>query len=487
MMLEILGTRIIAPYFGSSIYVWSSLIAVTLSALAVGYWFGGFLADTKPHIQFLLWIVLLTGIFIAIIPLLQHEVVETFISLGLRIGTLSSSIILFSPPLVLLGMVIPYVLKLQTSEFRKLGITAGKVYAISTIGGIFGTLLCGFYLIPNVSLKWIMFSLAVGLVLVASIGWFLNRRVFSFFLSMVITVSTLIWTSLATDTMQLSSGVLVHQTDSLYGQLRVIDKKALRIFTIDGIPQTIVEKSMLEHSYKGYSLEHKNFIELLPFYHPEGKSALLVGLGGGLDVFILKQYDIHCDAVEISPEVVDIARKYFDFDGTVATQDGRHFVMACKKLYDFIILDTFAGDALPFHLMSQEMFENVKDILTADGILLVNSIGYIEGKHSALTWSLYKTIRSVFENIHLYPVEMDEDLFNIRFFASDNELRLDEEKMAAEISGIRYVDIYELRRSRLDYPETGPIILTDDHNPSELWWAETSMALRKLSFDFLSN
>ena len=484
MMVEILGTRLIAPHFGSSIYVWSSLITVTLSALAVGYWFGGFLADKKPRIQFLLWIVLLTGIFIAIIPLLIDLVVEGCIMLGLNIGAICSSIILFSPPLFLLGAVIPYVLRLQAHEFRKLGITAGKVYAISTLGGVCGTLLSGFYLIPNFSLRWTVSSLAIVLMLLAGIGWLLNRRVFPFLLSILISVLIVILTALGAAP---PSGEIVYQTESFYGQLRIVDNKEMRILTIDGIPQTIVHKDAIESLYKGYSWEHQNFVELLPFYHPEGKNALLIGLGGGLDFRIMKLYDICCDAVEISPEVVDIARNYFGFDGTVAIQDGRHFVMACKGSYDFVIQDTFAGDVLPFHLMSQEMFKSVKNILTSNGIFLVNYIGYIKGEHSALTWSLYGTIRSVFENIHMYPVEMDDDLFNIRFFASDNELRLNEERMAAELSGIRYVDIYELKQSRIDYSQTSTTILTDDHNPSELWWAETSMTLRRKSSEFLSN
>lgn len=177
MIIEILGTRIIGPFFGVSLFVWTSLITVTLLALAAGYFAGGALADKKPHPVFLYSLILLAGLSLLLIPLLKNWVLKNVTAWGVRWGSLVGAFILFFLPLFFLGMIAPYLVKLYTREADKIGRTAGRLYAVSTVGSVMGTLVTGFYLIPHFSLNEILFLVGWGLILLSGGFW-----VFKFFL-----------------------------------------------------------------------------------------------------------------------------------------------------------------------------------------------------------------------------------------------------------------------------------------------------------------
>lgn len=162
LVIEILGTRILAPFYGSTIFVWSSLISITLAFLALGYFLGGKIVDKKPDINLLYWIIFIAGIAILIIPKIDKFVLLKTDFLGLRFGPLISSFILFSIPLFLLGMVSPFAVRIKTKIVDKVGVTAGNLYAISTLGCLAGGLLTGFYFVPSFSVKSIV--VGVGLI-----------------------------------------------------------------------------------------------------------------------------------------------------------------------------------------------------------------------------------------------------------------------------------------------------------------------------------
>ncbi len=160
MILELLGTRIIGPFYGVSLYVWSSLIAVTLIALALGYFLGGMLADRYPAVR-LTHVILVSAITTVIIPFLSGPVLRATDSFGLRAGAFASALLLFTLPLTALAMVGPYVIKRATRDLSGVGTVAGSVYAISTVGSVAGTLLLGFFLLPMFGTRAIIFSLSL--------------------------------------------------------------------------------------------------------------------------------------------------------------------------------------------------------------------------------------------------------------------------------------------------------------------------------------
>ena len=166
MVIELLGTRLIAPFYGASLYVWSSLISVTMIALAIGYFVGGHWADRAQRTGLSL-IIALAALFTLLIPWATRPVLLATDPLGLRGGAFVSSLVLFFPSLTLLGMVSPFAIKLATSQLDDVGTRSGSIYAVSTLGSVVGTLLLGFFLFPWVGSRQILVSLGLLLFVLA--------------------------------------------------------------------------------------------------------------------------------------------------------------------------------------------------------------------------------------------------------------------------------------------------------------------------------
>ncbi|MGD8884305.1 MAG: fused MFS/spermidine synthase, partial [Gammaproteobacteria bacterium] len=147
MAIEVMGSRVIGPFFGVSLFVWTSLITVTLVALSLGYAFGGYLADRYSSPKYLYSIIMVAGALTLLVPMLQAPVLKLCAPLGLRTGAFISTLILFGPALFLLGCVSPYLVKIAASQLRNLGAVVGGLYALSTIGSTAGTVITGFLLV----------------------------------------------------------------------------------------------------------------------------------------------------------------------------------------------------------------------------------------------------------------------------------------------------------------------------------------------------
>jgi len=158
MALEIAGSRILAPYFGNSLSVWGSLIGVVLTGLSLGYYLGGRLADRNPNFRTFSLIMFYAGIFILFIPFVSSQVLNLIanLDLGERFSSLLATTLMLAFPTVMLGMVSPYAIKLSTKNLNKLGNVAGNLYALSTLGSIFGTFFSVFYLVPELGVKTIL-------------------------------------------------------------------------------------------------------------------------------------------------------------------------------------------------------------------------------------------------------------------------------------------------------------------------------------------
>ena len=168
--MEIVASRVLAPYFGNSIYVWGSLISVFLLALSIGYYYGGVLADKSPSFKSLSVVILCASLFILIIPVIYIPVSIYIVDLNLefRFSVLLACNVLFLIPSILMGMIAPYVIKLNATELKKIGHTAGSVYSVSTLGSIGGALVVSFFLIPMIGTRSIIY-LSGGILLFTSI------------------------------------------------------------------------------------------------------------------------------------------------------------------------------------------------------------------------------------------------------------------------------------------------------------------------------
>jgi MFS family permease len=172
MGLELVGSRMLAPYFGNSIFVWGSLISVFLIALSGGYFIGGKISDRLPRLWFLGGIILVSGFLVIILPFVYNWVNSIIFErdFGYKWNPLLASIALFLIPSLGMGMVSPYVIRLCAKKLETIGNLAGKIYAISTVGSIVGTLGTAFFLIPLWGTKTNLFiiggvQMLVGLVI----------------------------------------------------------------------------------------------------------------------------------------------------------------------------------------------------------------------------------------------------------------------------------------------------------------------------------
>lgn len=483
MVIEVLGSRVIGPFFGVSLFVWTSLITVTLVALAIGYALGGRLADRRDSPAVLYLIVLASGVFVLAIPLLQMAVLKACVGLGLRAGSLVSATLLFGPALFLLGCVSPFLVRLVAREMHNLGRTVGGLYALSTAGSFVGTVATGFYLIGELGVSHI-FLLAGTLLVALGAGYFLIfRRQWA--VAAILPLPLLMVPASTLPVRTLSDGTVasvIEKRDSFYGNLRVVDyryeNKQVRELAIDGLIQGGIDM------HNGLSVYEYNYLlEFLPrALHPSGRKSLVIGLGAGV---IPRWYDargIETEVVDIDPEVVRMARTHFKFPEhiPVHVEDARYFLTRTTSHYDYIVLDVFNGDTTPGHLLSREAMQLIEARLKTEGVLAINLMGSLD-RENFMTASVVKTLQSVFEQVQIYPLiaetaaEKNGNLVIIAYRGSPRET--DRTIYAREPIHILAREVVDHALiNRFSFPSGTPAtLLTDDFNPidlRDLWMKE---------------
>lgn len=500
MVIEVLGSKVIGPVFGVSLFVWTSLITVTLIALAVGYAAGGSISDRKASPDYLYGIILAAGLLVLIIPFIKSTVLKGFQPLGLRMGALASSTILFGPPLFLLGCVSPYIIKVSAKELKNIGRTVGVFYSISTVGSFVGTVVTGFFLIAYVSVSTI-FNV-VGMILIAlSLCYFiLFRKKWLFLFLILILLPLILFPSNKLKSATLANGIRIaeiYNKDTFYGNLKVVEMTyettRYRELLIDGQPQGGID---MKNGLSLYAYQY--FLEFLPYsFHPGGGRCLVIGLGAGIIPMWYETMGIKTDVLDISEDVASIAKRYFGFrnTGRIIIQDARYFLNTTLDRYDYIILDVSRGDTTPSHIMSLESFKLLKKTLADGGILGINLGGSLKYK-TFMTASVMKTLEEEFTYVRAYPLfvpEKGDGIGNVIIIASDwalPPLDTDIFDRYAVHPEVRLMMNAYLGRTFRFPPGTEAIVLTDDYNPAdvfELWYKEKDREaiLHDIYFDLL--
>ncbi len=485
MILELLGTRIIAPYYGVSLYVWSSLISVTMIALALGYYCGGFLADRYPKLR-LTHIFILAALATVLIPFLSGPVMQLTNPLGIRGGAFVSALLLFTIPLTALAMVGPFVIKLATQDLQGVGTAVGSVYAVSTLGSVAATLLLGFYLLPLLGTRAIIFSVSLILLALGVFLMFRDKPGFDKSLSIIpLLICAILIGALTVNgyakTAQFGTGFKVqHTEESVYGWVRVVDDERF------GVRLLLSDSSVLSAmslSTGQTLLGYQQIIGLLPLFRPKAHDALLIGLGGGHIARDLKSKGLATvDTIEIDPAVADASLKYFNFKptGEFIVGDGRYEIQKLHKLqkqYDFIIHDCFTGGTEPTHMLTIEMLQQLRGLLSEQGILALNYVGFTKGEGTKAVASVYKTLKEVLPNIQVYITDKAE-FTDFIFLASQQPVGLDH-TIADE--RVQWLLGHEYALSDAD-----GIIISDDFNPMESLQIRKSEYYRKVFMERIS-
>jgi spermidine synthase len=476
LALEILGTRILGPFYGVSLFLWSALISITLAALTLGYAVGGRWADRRATVGRLSTLLGLAGTWTLLIPWLKYPVLQISEPYGLRVAVLVATFILFFPPLTLLGMISPFVIKLRARSLDEVGRSAGNLYAVSTVGSVIAALATGFILIPNIGVNLLVVSLSGLLFLTAGAGFLLLKKIGAaigmFFLGAV-TLAT----ARAED--HRSEGLAgVYQ--SPYAEIRIVDTEDGRHMLIDGGIHTLIDTST------GNSRHPYTAVMEIPMYltNRPGKM-LLVGLGGGSLAKSYCRQGWKVDAVEIDPTVTEVAYRYFgleESDATIYTMDGRQYVSTIETRYDLILLDAFGSSSIPFHLVTDEVFALIASRLRDGGILGINleSVGW---RHR-IVLSVAATLRRHFANIIVLPMaEPPNTIGNVVILASDEAFTLARELPRHYHDPFyRFSDQYHRNHAwdnQFIPPTEGVQIITDDLNPVDLWSEDVNFVARK--------
>ncbi len=464
MMVELLGTRIIGPFYGVSLIVWSSLLSVSLLALSMGYYIGGHAADKGiwlrlPHAIFA------SAVMVAIIPLLSEPVQVFFNGLGLRGGALSSAFVLFTPPLLFLGMAGPFVIRMATERLESVGSTAGNVYAISTVGSVLGTLLLGFFLLPLFGTFAILIAVSMALLLLSAALAFYEYRRLNIrhrlipWASAVSVIGLFLVFQFFADKRDTEGYKLVFEQETHYGWVRVVDQEQKDIRWLMSDASTIgAEFLPTGQGLLGY----QKVVRMLPWFKPGSKKALLIGLGAGHLVSDLAKYGVNTDSIEIDPAVAHAAEAYFGLQptGKVIVGDARYHVQQMDERYDLIIHDCFTGGSEPFHLLSREMMLELKSRLNPGGVLAVNFVGFTDQSRLKPVRAIAATMDSVFAHRMNYVLAPQEPFSDYVFLLSDHQLNPNTLPNAEASTGW-------LAGLETEISSDGARVITDDYNPLE--------------------
>jgi spermidine synthase len=477
LSMEILGTRIIAPFYGSGLYLWSALISVTLAALSAGYAIGGRWADRGLTLRRFCAVIGLAGLWIAAIPWLRLPVLAAAEKAGLRTAVMITATVLFFPPLALLGMISPCAIRLRAASLDVVGRTAGDLYAVSTVAGVVAAVTTGFFLIPNVGVYRLVFLIGLLLVATALLGLAIEHRRRAALAAVLIltTAGVLVSRAAPARTADPARGVIAVE-QSAYGEIRVVDFEETRHLIIDGGLHTIVDS----RTWQSY-LPNVNVVEIAKGFFPEPGAMLLLGLGGGSIAKSFHRDGWQVDAVEIDPAVTRVARTYFGLDpaeAEVYEMDARRFLISRDRTYDVIVMDAFGSSSIPFHLVTAEAFGLIRSHLAPGGVLAMNFKA--AGWDDVIVRSLAATAKRQFAHVIVLPIaEPPGQLGNVVLLASSRELDLEEEPAVPRDRFSPEYDRAHAWDNRFEVDVTGIRVLTDDINPIDVWSERVNLAARK--------
>ncbi len=485
MVVEILGSRVLAPSFGTTLHVWSALITVTLAALAVGYAIGGRVADRRPGLGTLMIVMASAAGTLLLSDLITKPVLSAAYSAGMVGGTFVAAILLFLPTLFLMGMISPMAVRAAADQ-RQLGTSVGNLYALSTVGSVAGSLAVSLLLIPNMSVHVAIISTAVALALVPLCYLlFRSKRQAALLLAVGLAlgaVATKVMGDEADREMMYKNEAypVTARLPSSYGDLVVSDHKGVRYLFLNGVQQGSMVGDVSYARY-AYGLGRLATVNGVP------KSMLIWGLGAGVYARAMAEAGTAVTVIEIDPMSEKVAREYFGLPSSVKViiGDARTETVRLTEKYDVIVLDAFSGDSPPFHLLTREAFEDLKEKLAPNGHVIANIVGGVSGEASKGVSSVFATMESVFGKTQVFSPNWQLTGRKSMNFVSTMFLVVGEIpaepapftlKVSEEIRRSGYVE--SVFASRLELPRDKAVILTDDYAPIEAWSDAAVQAMR---------
>ena len=477
---EIAASRLVAPYFGSSTFIWANLIGITLTYLAIGYWIGGHLADRYPREWLLYGATTIAALWSVLLPYVAQPVLrislDAFedVNIGAFYGSFVGVLLLLAIPIILLGFVTPYAVRLLLDSVDHAGNTSGKVYALSTIGSIAGSFLPVLVLIPWVGTRLTFLILGSLLLVPSLIGLWRLRSWPVRAATVATTVLVLLMPQFfAPDNIRPAQrGEIVYETESSDNYIQVIEEDGRYLLSLnDGhaIHSIYDPDSVLTGGPWDYFMAAPLFVQ-----DDEPASidnALIIGLAGGTSSKQLTAAygSIPIDGVEIDPEIVEVGREYFAMNEpnlNVITADGRYVMRTTEETYDLIAVDAYKQPYIPFQLTTEEFFTEAYNHLNEDGTLVIN-VGRTDDDYR-LVDAIASTIKSVFPNVYLVDVEGYANTMVVATKQpSDIETFASAVDQLPEDSILREVGERSLATGNIREVTDDDTVFTDNHAPVE--------------------
>ncbi|MFO7721985.1 MAG: fused MFS/spermidine synthase [Bacteroidales bacterium] len=431
MAAELLSAKMLAPFFGTTIYAWAAVLAITLLALATGYYTGGFLTTRFNPVKILIYILLASGFLLLLMPAFSTFVMKALVNVNLIPGLIISLMLFVFPPVLFFGMVSPVIIHTLVHHVDQAGSTAGRVYAISTLGGVLNTLLLGFYIMPQFGIRGP--AMVYG-ILILLMPLLLIRRPARPLPVILVAISAFLIFGF-----QVGKGKdesqrfkILYASEGILGQVKVVDIHGLVLNGKPMEPRGLIVNNTWQTLYN--RTDQQNLLDYIYFIKPilsefelPGKNSLLVGLGGGMLAREMQKTGMHVEAVEIDGRLKGIARRYFGLDPEidVIIDDGRHFLNQTPKQYSLVVMDAFLGENAPWHLLTRECFATVHSKLEKDGLLIIEFFGHIRGDMGRPARSVLATLEDAGFRVQIIGTRKDDAPDrNLIFIASKGEFPL---------------------------------------------------------------
>ena len=468
---EIAAARLMAPFFGASTIVWANTIGVVLVALSVGYWLGGRLGDRYPRLRELCLMVAAAAVLLAIVPFAARPFFDISIdaldeiSAGAFVGSLVGVLFLIAIPVILLGACSPWAIRLAVPDVEHSGRTAGRLYALSTVGSLLGTMLAALVTIPFIGTQrtFIAFALALGLVAAIGLGW----RYLALPAALAGVIAIPVGTVKATDGER-----ILFEGESEEQYIRVVEEE-------DGERQLELNEGQAVHSlYRPGSYLTDGVWDgylVLPFAARQAPPARVAILGNAAGT-TARAYGhffpaTEIDGVEIDAELTEVGERFFDLHNPkleVFHEDARPWLRDSEGSYDVIMVDAYRQPYIPFYLATKEFFELARDRLAPGGAVIVNA-GHPEGNDD-LEKVLGATLAEVFPTVLRDPIE-DTNTLLLATEAPASSERL-AESVPELPEDLRVIAARESQRIEPRLP--GGEVYSDDRAPVE-WLIDRSI------------
>jgi spermidine synthase len=403
LAVEISASRLLAPYYGSSTIVWANLIGLVLLALSLGYWIGGKLADRRPSGRLLGGLVLAAGAFVALLPFVTAPILDVAaegldeLSAGAVIGSFFATLVLFAPPVFVLGMVSPFAIRLALEGVSSAGEVAGRLYALSTGGSLLGTFLPALVTIPLIGTQRTLLLSAAVLALTSTA--LLGRR----WVVAAAAVAALL--AVPPGVVKASEGRILFEEESRYQFVQVVERNgARRLYLNEGVavhslyrPQTVLTGGVWD-----------TFVAIPSLVAGGTRTVAILGNAGGTIARAYARYwpDVDIDGVEIDPAVSEAGRRFLGMEENrrlrVVTADARPFLRRTDRRYDAVFVDAYHQPYVPFYLATKEFFELVKARLNPGGVIALNVATVPDDRR--LRDELATTLATVFPEVRIWPV-----------------------------------------------------------------------------------